>query len=131
MTRLGRAGAAGSISQWLRSRSLGKLGQQLTTAMVSTGALLALLAVIAVYVSLFSAPGTIGFLAAGFALVMLAIAVIDWRSFIIPNGLNAAGGGLAILRAAAQEPEAMLQAVAMATLRGVALALIFLALRWG
>jgi leader peptidase (prepilin peptidase)/N-methyltransferase len=131
MTRLGRVGAAGSISQWLRSRSLGKLGSQLATSNALTSALVALVAAFAVYASLVSAPGTIGFLAAGLALVMLAIAVIDGRSFIIPNGLNAAGGALAILHAAAQDPGTMLQAVAMAALRGFALALIFLALRWG
>src|SRR5262249_21151438 len=64
------------------------------------------------------------------ALVMLAIAVIDWRSFIIPDWLNAIGAGLALVHAAAQAPEAMLRAVATATLRGLLLALIFLGLRY-
>ena len=73
----------------------------------------------------------IGFLGAGLALAMLAIAVIDWRSFIIPDWLNAVGGSLALMHAAAQEPEAMLQAVAVAALRGIMLALVFLALRYG
>jgi leader peptidase (prepilin peptidase)/N-methyltransferase len=85
----------------------------------------------AVYVSVVSAPGAIGLLAAALALVMLAIAIIDWRSFIIPNWLNAAGFALALLHAAAQEPGAMWQAVAIAATRGVALALIFFALRYG
>jgi leader peptidase (prepilin peptidase)/N-methyltransferase len=72
-----------------------------------------------------------GVLAAGLALVMLAIAVVDWRSFIIPDGLSVVALGLALMYAAAQEPAAMLQAVAIAVLRGAALALIFLALREG
>ena len=60
---------------------------------------------------------------------MLAIAVIDFRSFTIPNSLNAVGLGLAFIHAAAQQPEAMLWAVAIAALRGIALALVFLAIR--
>jgi leader peptidase (prepilin peptidase)/N-methyltransferase len=92
---------------------------------------LGLVAVAAIYMSIVSAPGTIGFLAAALALVMLAIAVIDWRYFIIPNWLNAAGLGLAIMNAAIQEPAAILQAVVIAVLRGAALALLFLSLRYG
>ena len=71
------------------------------------------------------------FLGAGLALIMLAIAVIDLRSFLIPDGLNAVAGVLAILHAAAQEPATILQAAAIAVLRGTVLALIFLALRYG
>lgn len=91
---------------------------------------LGLVAVTAVYVSMVSAPRMIGLLASSLALVMLAIAVIDWRSFIIPNWLNAAGFGLAIMHAAAQEPDMMTQAVAMAAMRGAVLALIFFVLRY-
>jgi leader peptidase (prepilin peptidase) / N-methyltransferase len=127
MTRIRNAETVFSMSK--RARTL--LFWRIILSAVWTKLLLGLVAVGAVYVSIISAPRTIGLLAAGLALVMLAIAVIDWRSFIIPNWLNAAGFGLAIMHAAAQEPEAMLQAVAMAVLRGVGLALIFLALRYG
>jgi leader peptidase (prepilin peptidase)/N-methyltransferase len=60
---------------------------------------------------------------------MLAIAVIDQRSFIIPNWLNAIGFGLALMHAAAQEPNMITQAVAIAALRGLALALFLFAIR--
>jgi hypothetical protein len=38
---------------------------------------------------------------------MLAIAVIDARRFIIPNGLNATAFALALVSAALAEPQAM------------------------
>lgn len=127
MTRPTKAGAA-FAPKWLRTVMLRKDIRGLANPTIW---MLGLLALGAVYVSLVSAPGTIGVLAAGLALVMLAIAVIDWRSFIIPDWLNAAGLGLALMYAAAQEPAAMLQAVAIAVLRGAGLALLFLALREG
>ena len=106
MTRIIKAETVFPMSN--RVRAL--LFWRMVLSVVWTKLLLGFVAVAVVYVSVLSAPGTIGFLAAGLALVMLAIAVIDWRSFIIPNWLNAAGFGLAILHAAAQEPEAQPQA---------------------
>jgi leader peptidase (prepilin peptidase)/N-methyltransferase len=97
----------------------------------STGGILGLVGAVAVYVSVICAPGVSGVLGAGLAIVMLAIAVIDWRSFIIPDWLSAAGTCLAIVYAAIQEPDAMLQSVATAVLRGAMLALLFFALRYG
>ena len=130
MTRIIKAVMVSPIDKWVRVLSFWRSVRSLATPSVCTKLLLGLIAVGAVYVSMVSAPGTIGFLAAGLALVMLAIAIIDWRSFIIPNWLNAIGFGLAIMHAAAQEPDMMMPAVAMAAMRGVALALIFLALRY-
>ncbi len=97
----------------------------------STNAVLVLIAAAAAYLSYVSAPGPIGILGAALALIMLAIAVIDWRSYIIPDELNTTATVLAILQAAAQEPEAYFEAIAIALLRGAVLALIFLALRYG
>jgi leader peptidase (prepilin peptidase)/N-methyltransferase len=77
------------------------------------------------------APGAVGFFGAGLALVVLAIAVIDWRHFIIPNWLNVAGGLLGLMHATVLEPEAMLHGVAIVIARGTLLALIFLAIRTG
>jgi leader peptidase (prepilin peptidase) / N-methyltransferase len=129
MRRLQQA-TAFSSSKWIRSISLARIGNRLSsTSLINT--VLGLIAVAAVYVSVISAPGAIGFLAAGLALVMLAIAVIDWRSFIIPDWLNIVGAGLAIVYAVARQPEAMLESVAIAVLRGAALALMFFALRYG
>ena len=92
---------------------------------------LGLIALVGVYVSIVSAPGPVGLLGASLALVMLAIAVIDFRSFTIPNSLNAVGFCLAISHAAAQQPEAMLAGVAIAILRGAAFSLFLLAIRVG
>jgi leader peptidase (prepilin peptidase)/N-methyltransferase len=60
---------------------------------------------------------------------MVAIAVVDRRSFVIPDALTAAGLGLAVVHAAAQEPDAMVHAVLLAGVRGAALAVLFLIFR--
>jgi leader peptidase (prepilin peptidase) / N-methyltransferase len=90
---------------------------------------LAVVAVAAVGVSLYAAPGLKGVLGAALALVMLAIAAVDQRRFTIPNELTAAAAALGFVNAAVAEPDAMAQAVALAAVRGAALALLFLALR--
>lgn len=67
-------------------------------------------------------------MAAGLALLMLAIAVVDARRFIIPNELTLAALALALVQAAvldANPATALLQAA----LRGLALGLIFFAIR--
>ena len=120
-----------SIGKGRRSGSLEDDLRKLATPAAFINALIAAAMGAAVYVSLVIAPGTIGLLGAGLALIMVAIAVIDGRSFIIPDWLNAAGIVLAIVYAAVREPEAIGQAVALATLRGLALALVFFSLRYG
>ena len=120
-----------SIGKGRRSGSLEDDLRKLATPAAFINALIAAAMGAAVYVSLVIAPGTIGLLGAGLALIMLAIAVIDGRSFIIPDWLNAAGIVLAIVYAAVREPEAIGQAVAVAMLRGLALALVlFFAALW-
>jgi leader peptidase (prepilin peptidase) / N-methyltransferase len=119
------------INKWMQRLSGLALAPKFATPLTLAGTVVTVIGTGMVYASLVSAPGTIGFLGAGLALVALAIAVIDGRSFVIPDGLNVAGASLALLHAAAQEPVAMLQAVVLAALRGLVLALIFLALRWG
>jgi leader peptidase (prepilin peptidase)/N-methyltransferase len=74
------------------------------------------------------APGVPGYLGAGLALIMLAIAVVDGRYFIIPDEFNAAGLILALVNAA-MTAQAMWEAVGFAILRGTALALLFFGLR--
>jgi leader peptidase (prepilin peptidase)/N-methyltransferase len=105
-----------------------KRGRQVTNGM-DRNAVQFFVACAAASVSIVIAPGTIGVLGAGLALVMVAIAAIDIRSYIIPDRLNAAGLGLALLYAAARDPDAMHMSVALAAMRGVLLALAFLALR--
>jgi len=129
MTRLKKVAPLGPMDKWFRARVFNKDIRDLATPAMGAKLLLAFIAAGAVYVSIISAPGAIGALAAGFALVMLAIAVIDQRSFIIPNWLNAIGFGLALVHAAAQEPNMIAQAVAIAALRGLALALFLFTIR--
>jgi leader peptidase (prepilin peptidase) / N-methyltransferase len=116
---------------WIRRNLRAKIGDRLSLSTSSTNAIVTLLAAAAAYVSITSTPGTIGFLAAGLAIVMLAIAVIDWRTFTIPDWLNITGAGLGIAYAAVRQPDAMLEVTAMAVLRGTVLALMFFSLRYG
>lgn len=105
-----RAGGAAGVAAW-------------------TTPLFGIVAVIGVSLSIASVPGATGVLGAGLMLLTMAIAVIDWRNFIIPDWLNAVGFGLGIIHAVVVEPEAMVQAVTIATVRAAVLSLIFLALR--
>lgn len=92
-------------------------------------AIIALLGLAAAATSVVMVPGIRGVLGAGLALLMLAIAVIDARRFIIPNRLNAAAFALALVDAALAEPQAISEAIVFACLRGALLALLFLGLR--
>ena len=130
MTRLTKLAAAPAMAKWMRATLSASAVRRLATPDGWTKVIIALVAVSAVYVSLLSASGIIGYLAAAFALVMLAIAVIDGHSFVIPDWLNVTAVILAIIHAAALEPDAMLQAIGIAVIRGVILALIFFALRY-
>ena len=120
-----------SIGKWRHGGSFEHDLRKLATSAAFINALIAAAMGAAVYVSLVIAPGTIGLLGAGLALIMLAIAVIDGRSFIIPDWLNAAGIVLAIVYAAVREPEAIGQAVVVALLRGLAIALVIFLVRYG
>lgn len=80
-------------------------------------------------VSIASVPGTIGWLGIGLAELMLAIAVIDWRHFIIPDRLNAAAFVLGLAHAWLQNPEDILVTLTSALARGAVLAIAFWALR--
>ena len=81
--------------------------------------------------SLFAAPGPEGFLGALLAALMLAIAVVDGRRYIIPNQLTAAAMALALLRAGLVGPEAGWPAVLWAALRAAIVALPLLLLMIG
>jgi leader peptidase (prepilin peptidase)/N-methyltransferase len=74
--------------------------------------------------------GIAGLFGAGLALVMLAIAVVDARSFLIPDPLNIVGVALGVANTAVlgQGDPAML---ADAVLRAVVVAAAFLGLRMG
>lgn len=80
--------------------------------------------------SLLAAPGLDGLLGAYLAMLMIAIALIDARYFLIPNELTLAAGALALLRAgyAGTDPGAF--AVLAAVLRATATALPLFILLW-
>ena len=93
-----------------------------------TWASLSAIALACAAASIAMAGGLRGALGAGLALLMLAIAVVDARRFIIPNELTLAVLALALVQAAvldANPATALLQAA----LRGRALGLIFFAIR--
>ena len=90
---------------------------------------LGLLAFVAALASIKAAPGPAGYLGAALALLMLAVAVIDARWFIIPDQLSAAGFALGLINAAVIAPEEMWQAAGIAFARGAVLALLFYAVR--
>jgi leader peptidase (prepilin peptidase)/N-methyltransferase len=96
------------------------------SAVVATAAL----AVCGVAASIWAAPGLPGYLGAALALIVLAIAVIDARLFVIPDELTAAGFILALVNAAVSDPQAM-EAAGLAVLRGAVLAALFFGLRAG
>ena len=123
MTLEEKVGNSSSITARKPSPGIG--ASRFVTSATLAGIFVALIAAAMVYISLESAPGIIGLLGAALALVMLAIAVSDWRSYIIPDWLSLAGAGLALLHAAAQEPGAIVQGIALAAFRGLVLALIF------
>jgi len=93
--------------------------------------LLSLTLLAAVAASLAAAPGPDGVLGAFLAALVLAIAVSDFRRYIIPNELTGAALGLALLRAATIGPEAGWDGLLWAAGRALAIALPFLALMMG
>ncbi len=65
----------------------------------------------------------------GLAVLMVAIAIVDARRFIIPDELTAAALALGFLNAAIQYPDRVAEALAYAALRGAVLTFAFLSLR--
>lgn len=109
---------------------ISRVAHRLTAQAVGTGFIVGIIAVAAIILSIVSAPGIVGFLGACLALLTLTIAVIDGRSFIIPDALNAVGFCLGLVHSLVQQPDGMLLAVALAVLRSAALALLFLTIRY-
>lgn len=79
--------------------------------------------------SVIAAPGLPGYFGAGLALIMIAIAAIDARFFIIPNELSGAALALALVNAAVLAPAEMWSAIGLALLRAAVLGLLFYGLR--
>src|SRR5258708_973302 len=79
--------------------------------------------------SLILLPNAQGASGGGLAVLMIAIAVVDARRFIIPDELTAAALVLGFLHAAIQASDLVMEALASAALRGAVLAFAFLSLR--
>jgi leader peptidase (prepilin peptidase)/N-methyltransferase len=76
-------------------------------------------------------PDWRGICGAGLAVLMVAIAAVDARRFIIPDELTAAALALGLAYAAVEDTELWMQALAWSVLRGVVPALAFLGVRAG
>jgi leader peptidase (prepilin peptidase)/N-methyltransferase len=81
-------------------------------------------------VSLFAAPGLAGLAGAALALNMLAIAVIDWRLFIIPDELNALALALGLIAVGVDDGGDRLGLALAAVLRGATMAALFFVFRF-
>ena len=79
--------------------------------------------------SLIVLPNAHGVVGGGLAILMIAIAVIDARRFIIPNELTAVALALGFLNAAMQDSGLVLELLAVAALRGAVMVIAFLSLR--
>lgn len=84
---------------------------------------------LAVGVSVAADHGAPGWLGAGLALAMTAIAIVDGEHFLIPDPLNAAGLALGLANSAVIRHGDLISAMAGLTLRAAMLALAFFSLR--
>ncbi len=80
-------------------------------------------------VSLVAAPGVPGLFGAGLGLLMMAIAVADAHTFLIPNRLTLPAFLLALASTSARGSENIPDGIVLALTRGIVLALTFFALR--
>ena len=84
---------------------------------------------VGVVVSVVLVPDWGGVWGGGLAVLMVAIAVVDARRFIIPDELTGAALALGLVYAAAGESDIWVQALAWSALRGAISALAFLGVR--
>jgi len=77
--------------------------------------------------SMIVVPGGRGLAGAGLACLMIAIAAVDARRFIIPDELTAAALALGLADAALRHPDGIGAALALAALRGAIVAAAFFA----
>jgi leader peptidase (prepilin peptidase)/N-methyltransferase len=83
----------------------------------------------AVIASLALVPGGDGVLGGALALLMLLIAAIDWRHYIIPDELTLSALVLGLAQAWILQPGDIADALTAALLRGVTAALVFFVVR--
>lgn len=92
-------------------------------------AVIAAVGVCAIATSLIFVPGPPGFVGAGLAATMFAIAAFDARYFIIPDELSLAALGLGLIHATDFATDTLTENFEVSIMRGGVIALGFLALR--
>lgn len=95
----------------------------------STMGVIAAAGLLAAWSSVVTVQGTAGWLGAGLALAVLAIAVVDGQRFLVPDSLNAAALMLGLACSVVTGQGEPVAALTGAMLRAASLALIFLGLR--
>lgn len=88
-------------------------------------------ACVGVVASIAMVPDSRGVWGSGLAVLMVAIAAVDARHFIIPDELTVAAFSLGLLYAVTEETDMWAQALAWSALRGALSALVFLGVRAG
>jgi leader peptidase (prepilin peptidase)/N-methyltransferase len=119
----------GAQSELASNRWLIEIANSYRTAALEKRLAVGLIGIAAIIASIVTAPGAIGVLGAGLAVLMLTIAIIDARCFVIPDMLSGAAFFLGIAHAAVGDPSAVGTAVAFAIIRGAVLASILLSIR--
>jgi leader peptidase (prepilin peptidase)/N-methyltransferase len=105
------------------------LSRRLATARTFEEVTIVIAGAAGVAASVLLLPDARGVAGGGLALLMIAIAVVDARRFIIPDELTIAALALGFVHAALLDTDAILQSLATAGLRGAVLALAFWGLR--
>jgi leader peptidase (prepilin peptidase)/N-methyltransferase len=90
---------------------------------------LAALALVLAGVSVMAAPDLPGWFGAGLAVVVVMIAAIDARHFVIPNELTALGLALGLWHSVVTSPDRLVDGLIYSCIRAAVMALLFLALR--
>jgi leader peptidase (prepilin peptidase)/N-methyltransferase len=80
--------------------------------------------------SLFAAPSPLGVAGVALALIMLAIAVVDWRFFIIPDELTLLAAAIGIIDLLLERASEMPAQILDALVRAATIASIFFAFRF-
>jgi len=105
------------------------LSRRLATARTFEEVTIVIAGAAGVAASVLLLPDARGVAGGGLALLMIAIAVVDARRFIIPDELTIAALALGFVHAALLDTDAIMQSLATAGLRGAVLALAFWGLR--
>jgi leader peptidase (prepilin peptidase) / N-methyltransferase len=105
------------------------ISRRLATARTFEDVTIVIAGVAGIAASVLLLPDARGVAGGGLALLMIAIAVIDARRFIIPDELTIAALALGFAHAALLDTDAIMQSLATAALRGAVLAAAFWGLR--